>query len=544
MMIRCLSVVVLLGFLLCGSLQSATALSTDKAYILEQSRETVNQVNWEGAFAPEETAYVVVHHEARSGATDEDAERLLGIRVLLQTLYLTETTRPVVAILSTTVSHTTEQVLVDDAAEKGYKLLVKRRSMITSSDCCEHKFMWLHAWGLVDYKRVVHLGVGTLIMLNMDELFLCGEFCQLFSSWLYFSDLITVLKPDDEQYLQLLHTFKENMVGMQADGNLYYSANECDDKSQHFFMTYFGGDYPTSSYRDNQQRSHVGLSKAHLFDETAGQSHELVERLAYKYNMNAIHYYEYFNFDLYRTQEYQDLVIPAHSLGFWGEKPFRWERCLYFDLHWEYQAWRTELIDTEDFTWWVLSRATGLVVAWVFIRFQMPKLVTQFTNKFPHLRRFLLTQAKRVFSLAYGYDCVAFLVGGVVSWYTSIFLMYWSGLFPGLIPPTLAWPMFILWQSLTCFAVLKCIALLFADYTDAYNTDQLRWLPSMGVSILVAGAALYSCVSDVHFQFGEKIAVMYLMISFSLLSQVLVFRKYFMHLKQECVDNRFTTHKN
>ena len=57
----------------------------DRSYVLNQDRKTVNDVNWDNSIDKEKTAYLLLHHESHT-ITTKQKERLMGLRLLLQTL--------------------------------------------------------------------------------------------------------------------------------------------------------------------------------------------------------------------------------------------------------------------------------------------------------------------------------------------------------------------------------------------------------------------------------------------------------------------------
>ena len=210
-----------------------TINSKDYSYVLTQSRETVNDINWNNSVSIERSAYLLVYHQSKS-ITSYEKEQFLGIRILLKTLYLTNTKRDILIYVTTTVQQSYLDILSNDIPiEYQSQVKIIKKDRITSNGYCEHKFLPIYGWNEYNnYDRIIYLSHSNLIQLNLDELFLCSEYCSVFSSWLYFSDLLAVFKPKELVYNDLMNIFYQHI-----DSSLTTSTTQaqCDLKSQQFF---------------------------------------------------------------------------------------------------------------------------------------------------------------------------------------------------------------------------------------------------------------------------------------------------------------------
>ena len=91
-----------------------------------------------------------------------------------------------------------------------------------------------------------------------------------------------------------------------------------------------------------------------------------------------MHYYEYFSWNLTSNKNYINLAIPGHVLGFWGLKPYRWELCLYFDIHWLYHGWRKELLPNENFNLYIITISSFIISLYYFIEFFLYKIIRKY----------------------------------------------------------------------------------------------------------------------------------------------------------------------
>lgn len=219
------------------------------------SRESVFQVNTTGAIDPARTAYVTTLTHGRK----DSYARFLAIRVLLESLKKSQSGigRDVIVLVS-------DHVPADYVAKlrgHGAKIIQMPKSVpgsaslradadgalslprghlsdvdpITSGRVtpvssttnslssfgfaagglvgvgpCHSEFASVHAWGLhSQYERVVMLEPHVLPILKLDELFLCGEFCMIYSSLTWFQTSVLTIKPSEYQHRLLLERITE-----------------------------------------------------------------------------------------------------------------------------------------------------------------------------------------------------------------------------------------------------------------------------------------------------------------------------------------------
>ena len=160
-------------------------------------------------------AYVTVHYEG----TKRDAEYVLGIQVLFQSLRLTGTPHDLVVLASTSVSDASIRlfegmgchvIVVEDIENPFAQSTLKNKGFLFTLNK-------LHAWNLTDYERVVYLDADNLVLRNADELFSCGEFCAVFMNPCHFHTGLMVITPSTQTYTQLLQQLSHSRSFDGAD---------------------------------------------------------------------------------------------------------------------------------------------------------------------------------------------------------------------------------------------------------------------------------------------------------------------------------------
>jgi hypothetical protein len=508
---------------------SASFLNQHNGYILHNSRETVNDVNWKGAFSAAKTAYVFAHYE-RHG-TPEEEQQLMALQITIRSLKLTKTERDIVVLLSEDARPSTKELL---AAEGGLK--VKLVPAVTAISECERKYLPIQAWNLVQYERVIYIGQGTLVLLNMDELFLCGEFCMVWSSWLYFTDLLMVFKPDRTRYESLLqHAGNYDVYERYGFSSMHeFSSDECDLHAQEFYLSMFSGVHG----EQDDRLKHLGLGRAPLFDVTKGQSHEHVERLPYNYNINAMHYYEYFSFHLIRRLTYANMTIPGHSMGYWGTKPYTYYQSWFFSLHHEYSYWREALLE-ESHLFLTVSR---LLLVGAFLVATERLLPWAHARVFSPAHRRAVSHKTRVFmSSTYGLDVLGMGVGGLTTALSLWIPLNATWVIPASTHPKVAWWLFFTISQSLMYFFLTCISLMYFNPQSSADKNaallgvtqanapaiSLRRVALSASSVLMS---FYFCYSDIYFHFAIKIAVTFFVMLTAFVTHVMVVHAYFREL--------------
>lgn len=208
------------------------------------SKASVFNVSWAGAYPPERTAYV---YSLTHGRWD-DKNRLLGVRTGIETLRHTGTRRDIVVMVSDDVPEDVRATLLlhgailaempslahrkdDKRAGQGIQIPSPIASSSTAgltgadpvNDAlthaiprggpgqCRAEFGALHAWGLYgQYDRVVYLEPDHIPVLLLDELFLCGKFCVIYSSLTWYQTAVLVIEPNKQRHAEVFQSLVAN----------------------------------------------------------------------------------------------------------------------------------------------------------------------------------------------------------------------------------------------------------------------------------------------------------------------------------------------
>lgn len=268
-------------------------------------------------------AYVTVHYEG----TSRDAEYVLGIQVLMQSIKRTDTPHDLVVLASDTVTEKSKQIFrsigcrVIDVTNIDNPFLggtLRNKGFI-------YTLNKLHVWNLLEYERVVYLDADNVLIRNADELFLCGHLCAVFMNPCHFHTGLLVVTPDAKEYQRLLRGL----------GHL----QSFDGADQGFLSSMY---------------SHE-LRQAPLFTPTRAvhMQHTLPTgmRLPVGYNINHKYFYEQYHWKLFYLRHFASMTspispvkvvvesargIPALTVGFPMApvlKPWYWWASFVMDLH-------------------------------------------------------------------------------------------------------------------------------------------------------------------------------------------------------------------
>lgn len=268
-------------------------------------------------------AYVTVHYEG----TSRDAEYVLGIQVLMQSIKLTGTPYDLVVLASDSVSEQTKRIF----RSIGCRVLdvTNIENPFLGGTLRNKNFIYtlnkLHVWNLLEYERIVYLDADNVLIRNADELFLCGHFCAVFMNPCHFHTGLLVVTPDASEYQRLL----------SALGHL----ESFDGADQGFLSSMYSQD----------------LRRAQLFKP--GRAQEMQQnlpkgmRLPVGYNINHKYFYEQYHWKLFYLRHFASMTspispvkvvvesargIPAVTVGFPMApvlKPWYWWASFFMDLH-------------------------------------------------------------------------------------------------------------------------------------------------------------------------------------------------------------------
>jgi alpha-N-acetylglucosamine transferase len=135
-----------------------------------KSKESVFNVNWDGAYPAERTAYVYTYAPGRW----DDQQRLIGIRTSIEALKNTGTRRDIVVLVTPSV----DIVARDTLKQHGAKIIEMpsiAADPITDHNSnvlgvCKVDFAPIHVWGLYEkYDRVVWFDSDVLPQLKVSH---------------------------------------------------------------------------------------------------------------------------------------------------------------------------------------------------------------------------------------------------------------------------------------------------------------------------------------------------------------------------------------
>ncbi|DBA01825.1 TPA: hypothetical protein N0F65_002941 [Lagenidium giganteum] len=291
----------------------------ENAMVVERHEHGANEVRQPtGRFA-----YVTVHYEG----TSRDAEYVLGIQVLMQSIKLTGTPHDLVVLASDSVSEESKRIFrsigcrvidvnnIENPFING--TLVNKNFIYTLNK--------LHVWNLLEYDRVVYMDADNVLIRNADELFACGHFCAVFMNPCHFHTGLLVVTPDRREYARLLKALNH----MQS----------FDGADQGFLSSMYS----------------KALRKAPLFVPAKAKAMQNAlpkgMRLSVGYNINHKYYYEQYHWKLFYLRHFASMTspvspipvvvesargIPGVTVGFPMApvlKPWYWWAVFIMDLH-------------------------------------------------------------------------------------------------------------------------------------------------------------------------------------------------------------------
>ncbi len=350
-------VFVLLVYLFTAWRSITPARSEALASLGPKSKASVFNVSWEGALPEARTAYAFSFVEGRW----DDEQRVTGIRVAIESLKHTGSRRNIVVLVGANVRKETREVfrshgatVIDMAslpqanntpdpinptsttrsAATGAPLVTAASTDSSPLGVCRQDFAPLHAFALYDrYDRVVWLDADHVVQLNMDELFLCGEFCMVYMNLNWYTSAVLVMKPSQAKHEALVAAAANPAYAPVRAAGAAREDDECMRAWEDFLLDQYWS-----------------LEAAPAFDPTKGQQKAPVMRLAAGYALNPLFWIEKYDWSLARVKEYAHMTsnsvfdVPAHSLSWPRWKPWQWMAALYFNVHWVWAYWKTVLV--------------------------------------------------------------------------------------------------------------------------------------------------------------------------------------------------------
>jgi len=283
-------------------------------------------------------AFATIHYEG----TQRDDEYLLGIRVLIKSVRMLGHTEDFLVLVTESVKQETRQILTDASAKvievpsitNPYKSDASRRRTYQSR--FDQTLIKLHVWNQLEYDRIIYMDADNIVLNRADNLWNCGHFCAVFMNVAVFHTGLLVIKPDTHVYNDMLRSLA--------------SVESYDGADQGFFVGYFKNMEYSPLWNDSQTT----------------QSQDKQNRMPINYNMNHIYYYEKSNWDFYRRNQFKEWTVPAVTLGFPITpilKPWYWHPYLFLQVHWTWQAYRDQLGDSWNGTFWALFLLFASIVA-------------------------------------------------------------------------------------------------------------------------------------------------------------------------------------
>lgn len=174
-----------------------------------------------------QTAYVGIYYEQNNYY---DNIMLTGLRTMMKTVSESGTTRDRIVLILPHTKQSTRDILLAD----GLQLVEASPTLYNNAqNKCWYEFRVIDLFQLVQYKRIVYLDSDHLVVNNMDELFLCGEYCMQYNSLIHFTDTVFVIKPNMIKYDMLIQKFH----------SLSYNQHPpkfCIDEASVFWILAFG----------------------------------------------------------------------------------------------------------------------------------------------------------------------------------------------------------------------------------------------------------------------------------------------------------------
>jgi alpha-N-acetylglucosamine transferase len=152
----------------------------------------------------------------------DDMNRFIATLTSIQALKLTKTERDIVVMVPPNFSPQNAQILTKNGAKihmiKDEDLFSSHRKSNPSQlqdlplgSECYSNFAPIYVFTLEQYDRVIWLDADVLPQLNMDEFFLCGEFCMTYANLQWYIASVFVAKPSRDKFTQLYNNISQNI---------------------------------------------------------------------------------------------------------------------------------------------------------------------------------------------------------------------------------------------------------------------------------------------------------------------------------------------
>lgn len=417
-------------------------------------------------------AYVTVYSEA--GWAVDSEEVLISIRVLLASLKPLK--YPFIVLIPEGTSKRAKDTLIQEGAS-----LVSVGQL--GKEHVDHfgynPFVLLHAWSLTQFERVIYLSKSSVVTheKELNDLFLCGEFCAIWNNPCALSPSLMVLRPRVETFRALTISLHEEFS--PAGVPEYFTPEQL------FLSTFFA---PGKTARL------FSPSKYAL----ARPSEEKYFRLHIYYALPAYYYVEKRNWALYKCGAFEEFDVPAATIWFGPPLPLV-----------TYPAyWYSTMI--QPFSWWLDIRAKlsepdlvptvllRLVVGVVVLALVLPRVLARCM---PALHPTPTPGAPLVHPLlARAADYLGPVKAcGLISLICFLVCLKMSLLLiPDTVPPLAGWPLFILFYHLNLLAFGRVIAAFLVGPATAHAP---RHAPASGAGVFTAASLKGSVVAWITFAF-------------------------------------------
>lgn len=390
-------------------------------------------------------AYVMLHYEG----TPADDEYLLGLRVLIKSIQISDTSNDIVVLLSNNVRASTRQQLLSDNViidiidniPNPFKSIDGTRSR-TYKPRFEYTFNKLYLWSMIQYERVIYMDSDNIVLYNIDHLFACGHFCVIFMNPLLFHTGLMVIKPNTLQYNTLLHNLQDIHSYSYDGADQGFLVSQFDVEDAVLFN-------PSSIQYDINNNNSIVCN-------------ELVEqRLTLQYNLNHFYYYPSMSYTFFSRSNYyfSNYTIPALTLAYPAApwlKPWYWYPIFFFTQHIHWHHVRDNIHDLSYIDVLVTRMILLCVVYCISNYIVRPSLHRPSMESYKSMFQSIIK--KQIFFIGYGI--------GVPVWLMTSYVTF--QLIPATCAPLIAFTTFIILHINFLFIILTNYTLLLRN---KYNNN-------------------------------------------------------------------------
>eukprot|EP00053_Salpingoeca_punica_P013696 m.123931 g.123931 ORF g.123931 m.123931 type:complete len:496 (-) comp16271_c0_seq1:959-2446(-) len=380
-------------------------------------------------------------------------ERFLALRVLVESLaphkfpFLVLASRGLSDYAKDTLEEQGATVVVVDDLAQGW--------------VSDNQFNVLYLWNTTEYDKIIFLEIGNVVVHQEDlfELFMCGDFCAIYSSTpCAFNSHLFVLKPDNATF----HRLMKNL-----DGPDLWQPSPSLTHVQRYLSQMF-----------------EACTEAPIFNPGRLSTVAKLNRVAFSYNIPSFYFIEKKNWDLLRCGDFVHLEDPMATIYYGAPLPhfmmpwYWWSTWL--EPPWWFMRARSRLNEPETVVI-VLTRVIACLFIGLYLGGKLVAAVWRINSRHTVPHRYITSLAVRSGPMFFSGLLTIVMVT------VCAFLARHS--FYGTVPPVVGWPLFIMFYHMYLIFLARMAA------SVVLNIRGIHLISAVQLSDLVLSLASWSLLA-------------------------------------------------